>query len=341
MSYFVLIQLKYGVMIEEETMKLKKGPSLLLATALSISLVACGTKTTGETTTLSGDTNTTVSADDTYHKGDSAQGKGFSLTVDSVDATPEFLNYEDADSGYEYFFVSFELENTSSEPLETNNFFTIYADETECKSISFLESYDGAKEFDIYSDLPAGRKVKSYISAIVPEKWNTIEFACADGTTFSFAHTDLGAMSAQENSSEELVLHTGDTMTRNGMQITLKNVIQTDYIPYLSSMYYEPEVGNHFLVLFFDITNTTSSAQRFSIITAYDAYIDDYSGQFTTLSADINGESDLNDYDYTDILSGKSISGYKTIEVPDGWNKVELASRQGTFEITPETVTVQ
>lgn len=337
----MLMQLKCGVMIEEETMQMKKWPSLLLATVLSISLVACGTKTTGETTTSSGDANITVSANDTYHKGDSAQGKGFSLTVDSVDATPEFLNYEDADSGYEYFFVSFELENTSSEPLETNNFFTIYADETECKNISFLESYDGAKEFDIYSDLPAGRKVKSYISAIVPEKWNTIEFACADGTTFSFAHTDLGVMSAQENSSEELVLHTGDTMTRNGMQITLKSVIQTDYIPYLSTMYYEPEVGNHFLVLFFDITNTTSSAQQFSIVTSYDAYIDDYSGQFTGLHADINGESDLGDYDYTDILSGKSISGYKTIEVPDGWKKVELASRQGTFEITPETVTVQ
>lgn len=27
------------------------------------------------------------------------------------------------------------------------------------------------------------------------------------------------------------------------------------------------------------------------------------------------------------------MSGYMVVKVPDGWNKVELQSRQGTFEI--------
>lgn len=34
-----------------------------------------------------------------------------------------------------------------------------------------------------------------------------------------------------------------------------------------------------------------------------------------------------------EIPSGKSMSGYMVVKVPDGWNKVELQSRQGTFEI--------
>ena len=45
---------------------------------------------------------------------------------------------------------------------------------------------------------------------------------------------------------------------------------------------------------------------------------------------------DLNDQDYKDILSGKSMSGYKVIEAPDNWKKIELATRQGAFLIEPK-----
>ena len=41
----------------------------------------------------------------------------------------------------------------------------------------------------------------------------------------------------------------------------------------------------------------------------------------------------LYEQDGTAIPSGKSMSGYMVVKVPDGWNKVELQSRQGTFEI--------
>ena len=51
------------------------------------------------------------------------------------------------------------------------------------------------------------------------------------------------------------------------------------------------------------------------------------------MSREVDDMEDLNDQDYKDILSGKSMSGYMVVKVPDGWNKVELQSRQGTFEI--------
>lgn len=282
------------------------------------------------------------SATTIYHKGEIAQGDGFTLSVSSVDATPEFMNYFDADEGYEYFFVSFELENTSSEPLATGSFLTIYADGSKCNNISFYDPYDGVDWLDIYTDLDAGRKVKSYISAVVPEDWNEIELVCADGSAFSFAHTDLGTISAAENSGEDTSYHVGETLTRNGMQITLTSALQTDYVHDFSTYYYEPDAGNHFLILMFDIANGSSVPQRFNAFNAFDVYVDDYSSQFTGfLGTDIEGKQDVDDQDHIDILSGKSISGYKVLEVPDGWQKVELTSRQGTFEISPDAVTIQ
>ena len=46
---------------------------------------------------------------------------------------------------------------------------------------------------------------------------------------------------------------------------------------------------------------------------------------------------DLNDQDYKDILSGKSMSGYKVIEAPANWKKIELATRHVPKGILKET----
>ena len=320
-------------------MKKKKCISMVLAAILSISLAACGQEAPSGATTSNA---ISTASGDMYKKGDTAEGKGFSITVDSLDATPEFLNYVDADAGCEFFFVSFELENTSEKPLETNTFFTIYADGAKCETILFYDPYDGVDWFDTYTDLEPGRKVKSYISATVPEAWNEIELECADGTAFSFARTDLGTMSATENSGEDAVYHVGETMTRNGMQITITSATQTDYIPDFGSFYYEPAEGNHYVILMMDVTNGSNVPQKFDVSNAFDVYTVDYSAQFTWfLGTDIEGYNDLNDQDSVNIVSGKSISGYKVLEVPDGWQKIELTSRQGTIEITPDVVTVQ
>lgn len=294
------------------------------------------------TTTNALDMSEEASAEETaiYYKGDKAQGAGFTLTVNSVDATPEFLDYNDADPEYEYFFISFELENTSNEPLDTNSFFKIYADGEKCDLIMFNDPYDGVDWFDTYTDLEAGRKVKNYISATVPQKWNNIKLVCDDGSTFSFTHIDLGKMSAARNSNEDQIYKPGQAMKRNGMKITVRGAVQTDYIPDAGSFYYEPDEGNHYVIIIFDISNEASISQRFNITTAFDVYVDDYASQFTWLTTEIAGYRDLSDQTYVDVASGKSLAGYKVIEVPDGWQKIELVSRQGTYEITPDIVEI-
>lgn len=293
-------------------------------------------------TTNALDMSEDASAEETaiYYKGDKAQGAGFTLTVNSVDATPEFLDYNDADPEYEYFFISFELENTSNEPLDTNSFFKIYADGEKCDLIMFNDPYDGVDWFDTYTDLEAGRKVKNYISATVPQKWNNIKLVCDDGSTFSFGHSDLGRISADRNSNEEKVYHVGQAMRRNGMKITVKGAVQADYIPNGSSFYYEPAAGNHYVIIIFDIANVSSFTQQFNIATAFDVYVDDYASRFSWLTTEIAGYRDLSDQTYTDIARGKSLAGYKVIEVPDGWQKIEMVSRQGTYEITPDNVEI-
>ena len=40
--------------------------------------------------------------------------------------------------------------------------------------------------------------------------------------------------------------------------------------------------------------------------------------------------------DHTDIYPDKSMYGYLTLEVPIGWQKIELVTRQGTLVITAD-----
>lgn len=273
-----------------------------------------------------------------YKKGETVEGNGYQLVVDSVDATPEYLSYEPADSGYEFFFASFELENTGSEALDCGGFFKVYADGEECKLTKFSDQYNGVDWLDQFNDLEAGRKVKNYISAVVPDKWNEVQIVCSDGSAVSFAHTDLGSISSQTDDAESAVYHMGDTLTRTGMAVTLKSGFQSDYIAESSYSHYEPDAGNYYLVLFFDIRNDSTQTQNFKVYSVFDVYVDDYAKDMTYFFADIDGQKALADQDYTEILSGKSINGYIAVEVPTSWQKVELVTRQGTFEITPDVV---
>lgn len=326
-------------------MKIQKTFAWATAACMALSLAACGASNTAEGTTqekagglFAGAIQKTI-----YHKGDTAEGRGFKLTVNSVDATPEFENYEDADNGTEYFFVSFELENTSNSDLEVNDFFSITADGEDCETIKFyIGDYDGVDWLSQYESVAAGRKIKNYISAVVPERWNEIQLACKDGTTFSFAHTDLGVMSAAEDSGQDVIYHVGDTFTRGGMQITMKKAVQTDYVSDNSYSHYEPDAGKEFVILFFDIKNNSDRSQKFSVTSTFDVFIDDYTDCFTGLSSTkIDNVEGLTWQDTKDILPGKSMSGYAVVQVPTNWEKLELVNRQGTFEVTPDTVKME
>lgn len=152
--------------------------------------------------------------------------------------------------------------------------------------------------------------------------------------TFAFDHNDLDAMSRKNGSNESTIYYIGDTMYRNGLAITLSSAKLTDYVSYSAYSYFEPDPGEHFLILFFDITNTLNQPQKIKWLYNYDTYIDDYADSLTYfIGTEIDGVDSLYAQDGTAIPSGKSMSGYMVVKVPDGWNKVELQSRQGTFEI--------
>ena len=269
-----------------------------------------------------------------YRKGETAETANYKLTVDTVDATPEFEAYTPSDSSQEYFFVSFELENTSDEALATRSFLSIVVDGERASTRSTYEKYNGVDEFDEYSDLQAGRKTVAYISATIPVDWKEVQLITSDGVTFAFDHNDLDAMSRKNGSNESTIYYIGDTMYRNGLAITLSSAKLTDYVSYSAYSYFEPDPGKHFLILFFDITNTLNQPQKIKWLYNYDTFIDDYADSLTYfIGTEIDGVDSLYAQDGTAIPSGKSMSGYMVGKVPDGWNKVELQSRQGTFEI--------
>ena len=176
--------------------------------------------------------------------------------------------------------------------------------------------------------------VKAYISATIPVDWEEVQLVTSDGVTFAFDHNDLDAMSRKNGSNESTIYYIGDTMYRNGLAITLSSAKLTDYVSYSAYSYFEPDPGEHFLILFFDITNTLNQPQKIKWLYNYDTFIDDYADNLTYfIGTEIDGMDSLYEQDGTAIPSGKSMSGYMVVKVPDGWNKVELQSRQGTFEI--------
>lgn len=277
-----------------------------------------------------------------YHIGETAEYDDIKLTVNTVDATPEFAEYTTSDSDTTFFFISFELENTSQTDFDTHSIFSVYADEEKASLYDFYEKYNGVSYFDEYHSLKSGRKVSSYICATVPVDWTEITFVYKDSIRFSFTHDDLGKMSSKIKNSESAPYHVGETMNRNGLEFTLLNAIQTSAVYHNSSLYFSPQNGKEFLILFFDITNSLDQPQKIKYYYRYDIFIDDYSASMTYFnSTEVNGKRSLYEQDGQEIPAGKLMSGYMAIEVPIGWQKVELVSRQGTFEITPDVVTMQ
>ncbi len=50
--------------------------------------------------------------------------------------------------------------------------------------------------------------------------------------------------------AEKMLFTIGDTLTRNGMKITLTGARQTEYVSKDSYTYYEPDDGKVFVILF-------------------------------------------------------------------------------------------
>lgn len=298
-------------------------------------------KSSGSGSSSSNSGSAVASSATAYKKGDTISATGYNLTITSVDSTPIFGDYVEADEGEEYFFFGFDLENTSEEEIDIGNFFTVSADNQKCSYISFgTTKYNDFQSASTLDSLAANRSMKRYLAATVPQDWKEIQILCPEGNAVSISREDLGSMSNNSSSSnsttsnKDTVYGVGDTITRNGLEITLTRAGTTNYVSDGSYSYYEPDDGNTFVILFFSIKNTSDQAQRFNATSVFDVFVDNYSDSFTGfLGTEIEGYDDLSDQSYTDIPKGKSIKGYKVIQAPENFKKIELISRQGTFVI--------
>lgn len=272
-----------------------------------------------------------------YVLGDTAELENFSVTVLNVDATPEIDGYE-ADAGEEFFFVGFEVTNLTAENQSfDNDLITFYADGNQClQTIMWYDEYYDYEGLDYSATLAGAKKGKYYVVGKIPERWGKVEVYFGEKARYTFSHIDLGGMSSTQLTDDQTgpaEYYLGDTMKYSGLQLTVDKVYTTTYLDAGYYSYYSPDEGKEFVFVFMDVHNPNTQPRTFNYF-SLDPFADDYSVNYTTFLYDHYGSEELDDH--TDIYPGKSMYGYLTLEVPIGWQKIELVTRQGTLVITAD-----
>lgn len=83
--------------------------------------------------------------------------------------------------------------------------------------------------------------------------------------------------------------------------------------------FFEPESGNVFVGIQFTIENISDEEQSVSSVLLFDAYADDVKCSYS-LSATMAFDGTLDG----SLAPGKKLVGYYAVEVPEGWQKLEL-----------------
>lgn len=111
----------------------------------------------------------------------------------------------------------------------------------------------------------------------------------------------------------------GDTLSNDEFRITLENALVYDYIPgeYIND---EPDQGNEYLVLFFDVTNISDESEYFNSYYV-DGYADGYQVDVESfLYNDPEGYESLTG----SIAPGKSKKGYVAFQVDADFQTFEF-----------------
>lgn len=90
----------------------------------------------------------------------------------------------------------------------------------------------------------------------------------------------------------------------------------------IDSEYYSdrPSEGNKFLVLFFDVKNTSSENNYFNFL-LFEAYVDDYKKNISYIRGNPDGMSIIGG----DLDIGKMSKGYIVYQVPSNWQNFEIS----------------
>lgn len=150
-----------------------------------------------------------------------------------------------------------------------------------------------------------------------------------DNSTVSVSDLN-GANASDDQPKEEVKMATvGQNVSSEKWKISLLSAKLYDKI---EAKYHtdEPESGNKFLVLFFEVENISNEDDRF-INWHFESYIDGYSSEQASILNDPDGVGDL----HGDVASGKKLKGQICYEVPEGWQEVEVHYKEDSWSSNP------
>lgn len=136
----------------------------------------------------------------------------------------------------------------------------------------------------------------------------------------------------------------GEVCTTDRFQVKLADGGYMDRVENGQYYYYEASSGNTFLILVFDIENTSNTEQTIKTVSDFSIYVDGYQVEQTSfgysdVAVTINGTS------YKPLSSeiinpqvilqpGRKALGYLAVEIPNTWSECEVEFDGATFACT-------
>ena len=138
--------------------------------------------------------------------------------------------------------------------------------------------------------------------------------ACSSKLPEKKAATDTVSNVASQK-SEDQTFSINDTAVFKTLKVTATKLEESN-----GKDFFEPESGNVFVGVNFEIENISDEAQNISSLLLFDAYVDDVKCDYS-LSANVAfGDGTLDG----EISPGKKLVGWYAVEIPQEWKQLEL-----------------
>ncbi len=122
--------------------------------------------------------------------------------------------------------------------------------------------------------------------------------------------------SATENTERaETVFGLNETAVFDTLKVTALEMKETN-----GEEFFEPEAGNKFVGVKFEVENISEEEQTISTLLLFEGYVDDVKCEYSFNAACAFSDGTLDG----DIAPGKKLVGWYALEVPTGWQEIEL-----------------
>lgn len=126
---------------------------------------------------------------------------------------------------------------------------------------------------------------------------------------------ETGQQTQSEKTVKDDEFGIGDTAVFKNIKITATNIEEQ-----MGSEFFQPEDGNIFVGIDFEIENISDETQSISSILLFDAYADDVKCNYSVSANVVFGNSSLDG----ELAAGKKMVGTYALEVPKDWEKIDL-----------------